>query len=133
MNSPVKIKETDPNGVAANTPGAKLDAGKSPVMQGAFQYFPRAVEAVADLSGFGAEKYAWKGWEKVNDGINRYGDAMGRHILKESIEGPWDNGPGGSGALHATAIAWNALARLELILREMEKLNENQLETPGNH
>jgi hypothetical protein len=67
------------------------------------------------LSLAGSEKYSWKGWESVPDGINRYGDALGRHILDEAIEGPID---GDTGELHATAEAWNALARLELILRE---------------
>lgn len=115
------MTEKDPNGVASGTPGAKLDAGKSPVMQGALQYFPRAIRAVADLSAKGAAKYSWKGWENVPDGINRYGDAMARHILDEGEGRMFDDSPGGTGELHATSVAWNALARLELILREQEK------------
>lgn len=108
--------EKDPNGVAAGQPGAKLDAGKTPIYQGVLDYFPRAVEAVASLSAIGAKKYSWKGWKKVSDGVNRYGNALVRHITKESIEGPMD----ADGFLHATAVAWNALARLELILRARE-------------
>lgn len=107
-------KQHDPNGIGAGEPGAKLDAGKSPIMQGALHYFPRALMAVAELSEKGAEKYSWKGWEKVPDGQNRYGNALGRHIVYEQIEGPIDSE---TGALHATAQAWNALARLELMLR----------------
>lgn len=117
--------ETDPNGKSPHEPGAKLDVGKPPVMRGVLQYFPRALERVANLSAIGAEKYAWKGWESVPDGINRYGDGMARHLLKEEIEGLYDDGEGGSGELHATAAAWNALARLELILREMDN-EDNQ-------
>jgi hypothetical protein len=112
--------EADPNGISHGAPGAKLDAGKPPVTRGAFHYFPRALEAIATLSAVGAAKYSWKGWEAVPDGIARYGDAMGRHVLKEEIEGLWDDGPGGSGQLHATGVAWNAMAKLELMLREME-------------
>ena len=113
--------ETDPNGIPAGVAGAKLDAGKPAVWRGCFSYFPRACIAVADVSSRGAAKYSWKGWEKVADGEARYADALARHILKESIEGPYDVGPGGlSDVLHASQIAWNALARLELILRRLE-------------
>jgi hypothetical protein len=115
--------ERDPSGIDAKTPGAKLDAGKSPVFQGVLQYFPRALEAVAFVSEYGANKYAWKGWEKVQNGINRYANAAGRHILKEAIEGPWDlasmNDPKfPANILHKSQTAWNALASLELYLRE---------------
>ena len=109
--------ERDPNGVEAGTAGAKLDAGKSPVFQGLFQYFPRACLQVAELSEVGAKKYSWKGWEKVEDGPNRYGNALARHILYEEIEGEMD---ADTDKLHAVCIAWNALARLELMLREKE-------------
>ncbi len=113
--------ESDPHGIASGEPGAKLDAGKAPIMQGVIQYFPRALREIALLSLYGAEKYAWKGWEEVLDGINRYGNAMGRHMLDAATDGMYDDGPGGSGALHDTAIAWNALAKLEMVLRELEE------------
>lgn len=118
--------EKDPNGYAPNTPGAKLDAGKAPVWQGSLAYFPRAYIKIAELSAYGANKYAWKGWESVPDGVNRYSNALGRHAVKETIEGPWDKEIEADPkypacVLHATQVAWNALARLELILREQEK------------
>lgn len=119
--------ETDPRGLDANTMGAKLDAGKSPVLQGVLQYFPRAILAKGLLSAYGANKYAWKGWEQVDNGVARYGDAVGRHLVKEAIEGIWDlevlnDTKNPTNMLHATAVAWNADARLELMLREMEKV-----------
>lgn len=115
--------EADPNGKSAHELGSKLDAGKPCVWQGLFDYFPRACLAVSAVSTLGAQKYAWKGWEQVPNGINRYGDALARHMLKESIEGLYDVGQGGLGkdTLHAAQVAWNALARLELIMREEEK------------
>lgn len=116
MTSPTK-GESDPNGVSAGTAGAKLDAGKSPAMQGLIQYFPRACLQVAELSDVGAQKYSWKGWEKVEDGPNRYGNALTRHLLYEEIDGELD---ADTGKLHAVCVAWNALARLELMLREKE-------------
>jgi hypothetical protein len=109
------LKETDPNGKSPKEPGAKLDAGKSPLRRGLLEYFPRACLSVAEVSAFGASKYAWNGWETVPEGIARYGDAGERHVVKAIIEGPFDKD---SGLLHAAHEAWNALARLELILRE---------------
>lgn len=106
--------EADPNGRAPSEPGAKLDAGKAPIMQGVLQYFPRALDAVAGVSALGARKYTWGGWESVPDGVNRYSDALGRHLLSEKIDGPVDPE---TDLLHAAQVAWNALARLELMLR----------------
>jgi len=106
--------EADPNGILPNTPGAKLDAGKPPVLRGVIQYFPRALMAVSEVSAHGASKYTWKGWESVPDGVSRYGDALVRHLVKESYE---ELDPD-SGLLHAAQVAWNALARLELTLRK---------------
>jgi hypothetical protein len=116
-------QEKDPLGKTQHELGAKLDSGKAPLFRGVIAYFPRALTKVAELSAYGANKYAWKGWEKVPDGPNRYSDALGRHITKEAIEGPYDkeieNDPNFPACiLHATQVAWNALARLELMLRQ---------------
>jgi len=107
--------ERDPLGKYPREPGVKMDANKIPVMRGVLHYFPRALAAVAQVSFKGAEKYTWNGWESVPDGINRYGDALVRHLLKEVTEGPID---AETGFHHACHEAWNSLARLELILRE---------------
>lgn len=97
------------------TGAIKYDGGKSPVFRGAIDYFPRAISAVAEVSAFGASKYAWKGWEGVSDGYNRYSDAMVRHLI---YEGEGEVLDPDSGLLHAAHTAWNALARLELLIRE---------------
>lgn len=107
-----KSLESDPTGRSSHTPGAKLDAGKVPILQGALEYFPNALREVAQVSYVGAQKYTWKGWETVPDGINRYGNALARHLLATDM---YDVD---TGCLHAAQVAWNALARLELILRE---------------
>ena len=111
--------ETDPHGKQPHEPGAKLDHGKTAVWQGAIAYFPRAIEQVAAVSTFGAKKYAWKGWEIVPDGINRYSDAMARHLIEEGQGNTIDVD---SGLLIASHTAWNALARLELMLREHNEI-----------
>ncbi len=114
----VSVMESDPNGRDPKQPGAKLDAGKAPVFRGAVDYFPRALEYVAAISAFGAAKYAWKGWETVPEGYERYSDALVRHLTAESKGGPTDSD---SGLPHAAHAAWNALARLELYLRDEEQ------------
>lgn len=96
----------------------KYDGGKAPIYRGALSYFPRSLAAVASVSAFGASKYAWKGWESVPDGVNRYSDALVRHLAYEGQDEVLDPD---SGLLHASHAAWNALARLELILKEREK------------
>ena len=110
--------EKDPNGLNAKDPGAKLDDAKICIVRGCLHYFPRALSAVAELSTIGAKKYSWRGWMAVPNGIHRYGDAMGRHELR--IEGDYSRRDNDTGVLEATAVVWNALARLELILRELE-------------
>ena len=110
--------ERDPSGAQPHEPGVKLDAGKPPVLCGALAFFPRALAEVARASELGARKYAWDGWQSVPDGAARYGDALVRHILAEYGQGPIDPD---SGLRHAAHAAWNALARLELLLREDRK------------
>ena len=112
------MSERDPTGRASKEPGAKLDAGKSPVRRGLLEYFPRACMAVALVSAAGASKYSWGGWQTVPGGVDRYGDAGARHICKAAIEGPRDSDFPDQEVLHAAEEAWNAMARLELILRE---------------
>lgn len=113
----IKSEFTTDDEAKVATGAIKYDGGKSKVFQGALDYFPRAIEAVADISAFGASKYAWKGWENVDDGFNRYSNALVRHITKASYEGDRDSD---SGLLHAAHAAWNALARLEIILKNEE-------------
>jgi hypothetical protein len=95
----------------------KYDGGKAPVFRGALDYFPRAIESVAAVSAFGATKYAWKGWQDVSEGFERYSDALVRHLTATAKGEATD---GDSGLLHEAHAAWNALARLELKLREIE-------------
>lgn len=98
-------------------PGAKLDAGKMrPSL--VLSAMPRALGAVIEIGEYGARKYTPRGWEKVPGGVQRYTDAMYRHQLQEGLE---ERDPE-SGLLHAAHAAWNALARLELMLREFENV-----------
>ena len=93
-------------------PGAKLDQGK--ILAAVLGDFSRALTAVAEVGTMGAKKYTRGGWQSVDNGIERYTDALWRHLLKER-QTPLDDE---SGLKHAAHMAWNALARLELEIRK---------------
>jgi hypothetical protein len=123
-DEPILAKqELDPNGLNANAPGAKLDAGKvrvGLVMAG----FARALMEVAKVGTAGANKYTPNGWMEVPNGIERYTDARDRHQLKEYMGEEVDPD---FGYLHAAHECWNSLARLDLMLRAKEA---NKCPTP---
>lgn len=114
MQKEQKVQK-DPHGIAQHEPGAKLDSGKEP-MTLILHAMPRALLAVGRVGAYGANKYSEGGWKHVKDGQRRYTDAMFRHMLSEGLE-TYD---AESGLLHAAQVAWNALARLELMLQEEE-------------
>jgi hypothetical protein len=110
--------------VAANPkPGVKLDTGKAPVAQGFVAYFRKAMEAIAQVSAYGANKYkvsyTEQNWRKVENGANRYADALQRHFAAhlsgETID-PESKQP------HLAHVGWNALALIELQNGLPEKL-----------
>lgn len=123
------MAEKDPNGKNPHQSGAKLDAGKSPVFRGLLDYFPRALMSIAEVSEVGSKKYCWKGWETVEDGINRYSDALLRHMCKDSLGEERDID---TNLLHKAHTAWGALAVLELYLREQEEQKEAKLGNQGS-
>lgn len=100
-----------------NTEGAKFDGGKP-------RYDlipPEALDALAQLYGIGAAKYADRNWEK---GIkySRVFAAMMRHAWawwrgeKIDLE---------TGLSHMTSVAWNAFALFTYDARRMEDFNDN--------
>lgn len=109
--------EADPHGKSQHEPGAKLDAGK-PRAGLVLGGFARALLAVSEVGTVGAEKYSDDGWTHVPNGQARYTDAMLRHWLMEASGESRDHG---TGLLHAAHFAWNALARLDLMLREADR------------
>lgn len=115
--------ETTNDDFALQEKGAfKMDAGKPGIYQGLFKRFPRALWGVAEISTFGKNKYGtWDGWEGVEDALNRYRDAEGRHLLKEAMGEEVDPD---SEKMHILHKAWGALATAELYLRELENKND---------
>ena len=111
------VIESDPFGKSPHVPGAKLDAGKPRpglVLGG----FARALLAVTRIGSYGAMKYTENGWMEVPNGIDRYDDAKLRHWLYEKAGRECDPD---TQELDAAHEAWNALARLDLLIRKIER------------
>ena len=119
---PSQAREADPLGRTPHQSGAKLDSGK--VRLGlVLLAFGRSLEAVGQVGTYGANKYSDLGWVEVPSGIARYTDALLRHLL---AEGRGEVSDPQTELLHAAHVAWNALARLDLMLRQAVPCQPNQ-------
>lgn len=109
--------EKDPTyGENLHVPGAKADAAKvRPEL--VFRGFALALEQVAEVATYGANKYSEDGWEKVPNGFQRYEDAQLRHALKRWQGEEVDRE---SYFYHLAHECWNCLAKFELYLRESD-------------
>ena len=110
------MSEIDPTGRDAHESGSKLDDGKNRLGL-VIGDFARSLKAVGEVGTYGAIKYTDGGWVEVPNGIKRYTDATMRHFLDEMSGVEYDKD---TELLHAAHFAWNALARLDLIIREKE-------------
>lgn len=112
--------ELDPTGITADTPGAKLDQGKllAGLVLGDFSH---ALEEVVKVGTFGANKYSKAGWLKVSNGIERYMDALHRHLLKHNQGESLDPD---SNLTHWAHICWNVLAIMELWERKAKHMGQ---------
>lgn len=119
--------EIDPNGIDQHAPGAKLDAGK-PRPDLVLGGFARALMEVVQVGTCGAAKYTDNGWKEVPDAKRRYSDAQGRHVLKRQAGEHFDPD---FGLLHRAHEAWNALAALEMEIKEREANGEPVRVTAG--
>ena len=117
---------------AAQHPFAsKSDAGKPKIFQFFLQQFPLSMGRVADHMEAGCRDpgHVFLGWQDVENGFERYTDAMLRHLLeevvaavtdidrKEGVDKNWIE------ERQAVAVAANSLIRLELLLRRRRSLN----------
>lgn len=110
------MQEKDSKGLDQHAPGAKLDAGK-PRLALVLGNFARALWMVGEVGTYGANKYTANGWLSVPEWEERYANALWRHLLKDAMG--QQNDPD-TELLHQAHLAWNALAKLEKMLRESE-------------
>ena len=99
--------------------GLKYDNGKPRIFE-MVEDFKEPLIEVSKVWAFGADKYEKHNWAYVDNAIDRYSNALLRHML----EGETTDDE--SGLLHASHVAWNALARLYFIIqKQKEKGVEN--------
>jgi Domain of unknown function (DUF5664) len=107
-DDPIANSSIDPH-----VPGAKLDSGKARLSL-VFGNFASALEAVGEVGTFGARKYTDNGWLTVPNGLERYTDALYRHLLAHARGEECDPE---SGLSHLAHVCWNSLAIAELTKR----------------
>ena len=95
--------------------GTKYDNGKLRLAEMIID-FKTPIEELCKVWEFGANKYEKSNWKKLANPIDRYTNAMLRHLLAEETNLVDDE----SGLLHAAHIAFNALARLHFIARNKD-------------
>lgn len=98
-----------------NEHGVKTNKNK-PQISLLFKQFPKALEAITHCSEYGHQKYLesdadYLNFSRVEGGSKTYADAGLRHRLKEGNDLE-------SGLPHQYHVAWNALAELELWIKE---------------
>ena len=110
LNNPTKVNKLE---IDQHSPGAKLDNEK-PMLDLVLGDFARALQEVGKVGTMGARKYSEHGWLSVDRGETRYLSAGLRHYFfyREGEEIDPE-----SGLPHLAHAAWNALAVLELYLR----------------
>lgn len=104
--------------------GKKYDEGKNRmglVLQG----FSNALWEVGRVGTFGCQKYGEGNWQYLENGIDRYKDALFRHLFQwmqgEEIDKE-------SGLKHLSHALWNLTAVLEFIMREEKGLKEANID-----
>ena len=73
--------------------------------------FKDVFQELALIYEFGTNKYGRKNWSKVENGYERYSNALMRHFLSEGTDAE-------TGIDHQAHVAYNALMRLHFILEE---------------
>lgn len=104
--------------------GKKYDEGKNRmglVLQG----FSNALWEVGRVGTFGCTKYGEGNWQYLENGIDRYKDALFRHLFQwmqgEEIDKE-------SGIKHLSHALWNLSAVLEFTLRQEKTESEEENE-----
>lgn len=103
--------------------GIKYDIGK-PRLGEMIKDFAEPLKEICKVWSFGADKYSKSNWKLVENAEDRYTNALIRHLVAEDTEVYDDE----SSILHATHVAWNAIARLYFIVSKTkeppQRLNE---------
>ena len=98
--------------------GTKYDTGK-PRIGEMIKDFGIPLLEVCKVWEFGTVKYSKSNWKKVDEGEDRYTNAMIRHFLAEDEEGI----DAETEIAHYAHLAWNALSRIKFIMENKKNGN----------
>lgn len=104
----------------------RKDDKNKPLIYNMLKQFALAISQVAKCSEYGHLKYKdvdhdWENFSRIDNAYARYSNSLTRHLLEE--------GEDESGLNHDAHVAWNALARLEVKLRNRKKDYEDENKT----
>ena len=111
----MRIMEISPSTTPKFNAGIKYDSNKLRMGE-MIKDFKVPLESLCEVWTFGANKYEKSNWKLLDNGIDRYTNALVRHLVAEE-DCMYDDE---SKLLHASHIAFNALARLYFIIKEIQ-------------
>lgn len=96
--------------------GIKYDKDKPRMAEMIIDFAPELQE-LCKVWMFGADKYSKSNWKFVENGKERYSNALLRHLMAEDVSLYDDE----SKLLHSAHIAFKALARMHFIMQKNEE------------
>jgi hypothetical protein len=121
FRGPEPFEQIERKSEVERKPGVKLDEDKVQLFKGFRWQFHRGMTAVAEhtVRTVLDPGHIWKGWVAVENGFERYTEALERHLHWEAF---YYGLPSQRKEMlaHTVAVAWNAMARLEHLLIDIE-------------
>ena len=96
--------------------GIKYDTEKLRMAEMITDFAPE-LEELCKIWTFGVNKYGKGNWKLLKNGKERFSNALIRHLIEESKD-LYDKE---TKLIHAAHIAFNAIARLHYVIKEMNK------------
>lgn len=96
------------------TVGIKYDGGKPRLAEMMMDFAPEIIE-LCKVWEFGADKYNKSNWKSVDDGENRYLNALFRHSIA-AVENEYDDE---SKLLHCAHMIFNCMAYTHFVLKRL--------------
>ena len=99
---------------ATSEEGIKYDKGKPRLAEMMMDFAPELIE-LCKVWEFGADKYNKSNWKLVDDGENRYLNALYRHSIA-AVESEYDDE---SKLLHCAHMIFNCMAYTHFVLKRL--------------
>lgn len=115
--APQLEKTMDDDKPVFNQDAVRQGEAKPKIVAGVLHKFPKALEALALVSEFGAQKWDTsidsRAYITMEDGYQKHLESAGRHLVG-AVYGKYNAADGG--VMHLAQLAWRALAAIETLL-----------------